>query len=102
MAEPAAEPADVTAAASRWGPELDRVALLSEREKQVFSLLGAGYSNRGIASRLRVTERTVKAHVAGILAKLDVESRLQVGLVAQVYQLMYQGTVSHSDALPEN
>ncbi|MEV0121289.1 helix-turn-helix transcriptional regulator [Streptomyces sp. NPDC050703] len=102
MAEPAADPADVTAAAARWRPELDRVDLLSERERQVFSLLGAGFSNRGIASRLRVTERTVKAHVASILAKLGVESRLQVGLVAQVYQLMYQGTVSDSAALPEN
>ncbi|MFE5124756.1 response regulator transcription factor [Streptomyces sp. NPDC056669] len=44
--------------------------LLSAREAQAFVLLGAGWSNRRIALRLQVTERTVKAHVASILAKL--------------------------------
>ncbi|WP_158574183.1 helix-turn-helix domain-containing protein [Streptomyces triticagri] len=87
---------------SRWQGELGRVALLSERELQVFSLLGVGFSNRGIATALDVTERTVKAHVARILTKLEVESRLQVGLVAQAYQLMYQGTVSAIKPLPDN
>lgn len=77
---------------ARWHEELARVRNLSGRERQVFDLIGAGHSNRGIADRLHVTERTVKAHVASILAKLGVESRLQAGLVAQVHQLMYEGT----------
>ncbi|MGA5818574.1 response regulator transcription factor [Kitasatospora sp. NPDC094028] len=79
-------------ASARWRDELTRVGLLSVRERQVFDLIGAGHSNRGIADRLHVTERTVKAHVARILAKLGVESRLQAGLVAQCHQLMYEGT----------
>ncbi|WP_369016023.1 response regulator transcription factor [Streptomyces sp. B1866] len=77
-----------------WSRELERVPLLSAREAETFALLGAGWSNRRISARLQVTERTVKAHVARILAKLQVESRLQAGLVAQIYRRMYEGTVS--------
>ncbi|MFH8366925.1 response regulator transcription factor [Streptomyces sp. NPDC018031] len=77
-----------------WASQLDRVPLLSAREAQTFVLLGAGWSNRKISVRLQVTERTVKAHVARILEKLQVESRLQAGLVALSYQHMYEGTVS--------
>ncbi|KUM74563.1 helix-turn-helix transcriptional regulator [Streptomyces sp. ISL-22] len=61
--------------------------LLSERELQVFLLLSHGYSNREIAALLGVTERTIKAHMAQILAKLGVESRLQAGLVAFAHGL---------------
>ncbi|GCD94165.1 helix-turn-helix domain-containing protein [Embleya hyalina] len=89
-------------ASVRWQTELARVGALSGREKQVFALLGAGHSNRGIATRLDVTERTVKAHVANILVKLQVESRLQAGLVAQVYESMYEGTVSEPTSVSDN
>ncbi|MFE0047564.1 helix-turn-helix domain-containing protein [Streptomyces albireticuli] len=68
-----------------WWPQIRRVDLLSVREKDVFWLLGAGCSNRSISVRLQVTERTVKAHVARILTKLEVESRLQAGLVSYIY-----------------
>ncbi|GGY92308.1 hypothetical protein GCM10010300_40710 [Streptomyces olivaceoviridis] len=87
---------------TRWQYQLAQVESLSERERQVFSLLGAGLSNRAIAVRLRVTERTVKAHVASILAKLKVESRLQVGLVAQAHLLMYEGTVPNRPDVTDN
>ncbi|EMF01598.1 two-component response regulator VraR [Streptomyces mobaraensis NBRC 13819 = DSM 40847] len=70
-----------------WLEGLGQVHLLSERELQVFSLLSHGYSNREIAAFLGVTERTVKAHMAQILAKLRVESRLQAGLVAFAHGL---------------
>ncbi|MFI0742547.1 response regulator transcription factor [Streptomyces sp. NPDC021100] len=70
-----------------WLEGLSQVHLLSERELQVFSLLSHGYSNREIAALLGVTERTVKAHMAQILAKLRVESRLQAGLVAFAHGL---------------
>ncbi|WKK22085.1 LuxR C-terminal-related transcriptional regulator [Streptomyces olivoreticuli] len=78
---------------SPWRPESERVALLSGREVEVFELLGEGFSNRSIAQRLDVTERTVKFHVARVLSKLRVESRLQAGLVAHTYRFLYQGTV---------
>ncbi|MFQ6852066.1 LuxR C-terminal-related transcriptional regulator [Streptomyces sp. 35M1] len=58
---------------------------LTDREFEVFILLGRGLSNQAISRLLLVTERTVKAHVTRVLAKLQLESRLQAGLVAQSY-----------------
>ncbi|HEY6798665.1 MAG TPA: helix-turn-helix transcriptional regulator [Kineosporiaceae bacterium] len=75
-------PAAAPAVRGEWEQVLARVASLSQREAETFRLLAGGASNRLIAARLQVTERTVKAHVAQILAKLDVESRLQAGIVA--------------------
>lgn len=58
--------------------------LLTHRERVVFRLLGFGYDNRSIARELEISERTVKRYVTGILAKLELESRLQAGLAALV------------------
>ena len=58
--------------------------LLTHRERVVFRLLGFGYDNRSIARELEISERTVKRHVTCILAKLELESRLQAGLAALV------------------
>ncbi|MFJ3933938.1 response regulator transcription factor [Streptomyces sp. NPDC090029] len=82
-----AEDAESPANPHRWHEELTKVTLLSDREFQVFRLLGNGSSNRGIARHLRITERTAKAHMSQIMAKLGVESRLQAGLVSYTYQL---------------
>jgi DNA-binding NarL/FixJ family response regulator len=48
----------------------DPVAVLSEREREVLGLIAEGMSNRAIAARLYVTERTVEAHVTQIFQKL--------------------------------
>jgi DNA-binding NarL/FixJ family response regulator len=48
----------------------DPLAVLSERERQVLGLIAEGMSNRAIAARLYVTERTVEAHVTQIFHKL--------------------------------
>jgi LuxR family maltose regulon positive regulatory protein len=52
-------------------------AALSRRERQVLTLIAAGDSNKVIARRLDISLHTVKRHVANILAKLEVSSRLQ-------------------------
>jgi len=48
----------------------DPLATLSVREQQVLGLIAEGMSNRAIAARLYVTERTVEAHVTQIFQKL--------------------------------
>jgi DNA-binding NarL/FixJ family response regulator len=48
----------------------DPLAVLTVRERQVLSLVGEGLSNAALAARLRVTERTVEAHITAIFSKL--------------------------------
>ena len=50
-------------------------ALLTSRETEVLELLAAGLTNRQIAERLFISEKTVGTHVAHIFEKLDVHSR---------------------------
>jgi DNA-binding NarL/FixJ family response regulator len=50
---------------------LDRLTLLTEREREVLSLMAQGRSNAGIAHRIWVTENTVQRHVHNILTKLN-------------------------------
>jgi DNA-binding NarL/FixJ family response regulator len=50
----------------------DPLAVLSEQERRVLSLMAEGRSNAGIAHRLWVTEGTVEKHVRSVLAKLCV------------------------------
>jgi non-specific serine/threonine protein kinase len=51
---------------------------LTPRERQVAELIGEGLSNRQIADKLFVSERTAEAHVQNILMKLGFSSRTQV------------------------
>ncbi len=50
---------------------------LTKREKQVLSLLAEGLSNKLIAHRMTITERTVKYHISNILRKLNLFSRTE-------------------------
>jgi DNA-binding NarL/FixJ family response regulator len=60
---------------------------LTERERQVLSLLGRGWGNAAIASHLHLTEGTVRNHVSAILGKLGVTDRTQAALIALRYGL---------------
>jgi two-component system, NarL family, nitrate/nitrite response regulator NarL len=55
---------------------------LSERQREVISLVVNGMTNREIASTLIITENTVKVHLRNILDKLDVRNRQQLAAVA--------------------
>lgn len=57
--------------------------LFSDRELDILSLLGQGYSNREIARSLHLTEGTVKNYVTRILDKLDLRDRTQAALWVQ-------------------
>ncbi|MET8682193.1 response regulator transcription factor [Streptomyces sp. NPDC004647] len=55
---------------------------LTEREREVLSLIADGRSNREIARALVLSEKTVKTHVSNILMKLDLADRTQAALWA--------------------
>ena len=57
---------------------------VTERERAVLELIGEGMSNREIAERLFLAEKTVKNYVTSVLAKLGLQRRTQaVALVAR-------------------
>ncbi len=53
---------------------------LSRREREVAYLIGNGEHNKGISSRLNISEKTVKAHLTMIFRKLGVSDRLRLAL----------------------
>lgn len=59
----------------------DLLANLTRREHEIATLVGNGESNKQIAQRLAITERTVKAHLTEIFRKLDVADRLKLALI---------------------
>ena len=61
---------------------LGEIEELTPREKDVLHYLVQGLSNRNIAAQLDVNERTVKAHVSAILAKLHAANRTQAVMLA--------------------
>lgn len=70
---------------SGTGPRLgrdDRLARLTDREREVLGLIGAGLSNAEIADRIHVVEGTAKAYVSTILKQLDVRNRVQAAIAA--------------------
>ncbi|MGW6546044.1 response regulator [Streptomyces massasporeus] len=68
-----------------------RVRGLTDRERQVLALVGAGLSNRAIADRLHLAHGTVKDHVSAVLAKLGGLNRVQAAVVADRADLVDTG-----------
>jgi DNA-binding NarL/FixJ family response regulator len=62
---------DPEVVASLVGGERDALAALTDREREVLSLMAEGLTNNAIARRLTLTERTVEGHVRSVLTKLD-------------------------------
>ena len=63
---------------TRAAPTPDVLDGLSAREREVAAAVAEGLSNKEIALRLALTERTVKAHLAAVFDKLGVRDRLQL------------------------
>ena len=55
---------------------------LTAREREVASLIALGKSNREIADKLVISERTTERHVSSILSKLGFDSRTQIAVWA--------------------
>ncbi len=75
--------------------ELDRLRFLTEREREIVGLVGAGLSNEEIAARLFLSPATAKTHVSRSMIKLGVRDRAQ--LVVFAYET---GLVSRGQGLP--
>ncbi|MFD8210893.1 response regulator [Streptomyces sp. NPDC059695] len=55
---------------------------VTEREREVLTLVGRGLSNGEIAERLHISAATAKAHVARLFSKLDARDRVQLVILA--------------------
>ncbi|MDL9979886.1 response regulator [Microbacterium sp. ASV49] len=71
-----------TARRPRTGPADVRLGELTDREREVLTLIGRGRSNTEIAGDLFISEQTVKTHVGKVLAKLGVRDRVQAVIFA--------------------
>ena len=60
---------------------LDAVRM-TQREREVIALIGAGMSNKEIAQRLNIATDTVKSHVRNVMEKLALHTRLQISAYA--------------------
>lgn len=54
---------------------------LSERQKQILFFLAEGRSNKWIARELKISEGTVKTHMANLFQRLNVRNRTQAAMV---------------------
>jgi len=58
-------------------PDEPMLDALTAREREVLEMLASGLSNKEVAWRMKISEHTVKFHVASIFAKLDVSTRTE-------------------------
>ena len=61
---------------------------LTEREREVLTLIAAGLNNQEIADRLHIGVKTVKTHVSNILSKLELSDRTQAAVYAHRHGLV--------------
>jgi DNA-binding NarL/FixJ family response regulator len=62
--------------------ELQRIASLTKREREIVALVGSGLRNPAIAERLFISEATVRNHLTSILSKLDLTGRFELAVFA--------------------
>ena len=63
-------------------PEDQQLAQLTAQEQRILALIGEGLTNRQIAERMYLAEKTVKNYVSALLAKLGLSSRTQAAIFA--------------------
>jgi DNA-binding NarL/FixJ family response regulator len=70
-----------TEATERRRAAAQRLATLTDREREVALAVGSGASNAEVAASLFMSEATVKAHVSRLFIKLDVTNRVHIAIV---------------------
>ncbi|MDQ0906604.1 DNA-binding NarL/FixJ family response regulator [Streptomyces canus] len=86
-----------SAADTRRARARERVAALNDREREVAVAVGQGLSNAEIAAALYMSVATVKTHVSRVLAKLDLNNRVQIALLAYDAGLLEGSAESEPD-----
>jgi len=72
-------------------PDAGALAQLTEREREVLALVGAGLTNDEIGARLFVSPLTAKTHVSRIMGKLDARDRVRLVIIAYQSGLVRPG-----------
>ncbi len=63
-------------------PEVTKIESLTDREREVISLIGEGLKNKQVGERLFISETTVTHHLSSVFSKLDVSDRLELIIYA--------------------
>ncbi len=71
---------DIVATKIKKDPEADRIATLTDREREVVGLVGEGLKSKDVAERLFISETTVRHHLTSIFSKLEVSDRVELML----------------------
>ncbi|MCA9495017.1 MAG: response regulator transcription factor [Myxococcales bacterium] len=69
------------------GPRADRPRRLSNREEEVFDLMGQGLTTRAIADRLHISVKTVETHLARLREKLGANNKTELSRMAYARRL---------------
>ena len=67
---------------AKTDPDTERIASLTNREREVVTLIGEGIKNKEIANRLFISETTVRHHLTSIFDKLEVADRVELLIYA--------------------
>jgi len=69
-------------------PEAAKIMTLTDRERQIITLIGEGLKNKQIAERLFISETTVRHHLTSVYGKLEITDRLELFIYAYRHGLI--------------
>jgi two-component system nitrate/nitrite response regulator NarL len=61
---------------------MERLSLLTARERQIVNLVSEGLSNKAIARQLKLTDGTIKVHLHNVFEKLGISNRTSLAALA--------------------
>ncbi len=73
--------------AGKLDPEAAKVASLTDREREIISLVCEGLKNKQIGERLFISDMTVRNHLTSILSKLDLSDRFELAIYSYRHKL---------------